>query len=315
MDRYAALQERLERGEVVVLDGAIGAELVRRGVRWRGHGMRTDADAVRTVYEEFLAAGADVIRTNTFQLNRRTYLNVFRSPEHLRHIGAPGLEHRATNLTRTAVELAREARGRAGRAKVPIAGVLSPLEHCYRPDLAPSDQAARAEHGELAGLLAEGGADLLLLESMNSLGETGVAADAARATGLPFWVGFVVDGGGNLLSGESLADGVKVAREAGAGAILVENAPPEDIGRAVEVLARHATLPFGACPMFGKYDPPSWKFDYFPQFADTEVWTPERCVAAARGWRAAGARIVGGEGGVGPEHVRALKAELAEVAP
>ena len=314
MDRYAAMRERLERGEVVVLDGAIGAELVRRGVRWRGHGMRTDADAVRAVHQEFLAAGADVIRTNTFQLNPRTYLNVFRGPEHMRHIGAPGLERRAAELTRRAVELAREARERSGRTEAAVAGVMSPLEHCFRPDLAPPADRARAEHAELAGLLAEAGADLLLLESMNTLGETAAAAEAARATGLPFWIGFAVGLDGSLLSGEPLGEAARSARAAGAEAVLASHAPPEDVGQALGILALHATVPFGAYAMAGKLDPPSWKFDYFPQFSGTNAWTPERYAAAARGWITIGARIVGGCGGTGPEHVRALKADLAGVA-
>src|SRR5438045_3729168 len=110
MDRYAAVRERLDQGATILLDGGIGAELVGRGVRWRGHGMRTDAQIVQQVHAEFLAAGAEVIRTNTFQLNRRTYLNVFHNLEHMRQIGAPGLERRAEELLTRAVELARAAR-------------------------------------------------------------------------------------------------------------------------------------------------------------------------------------------------------------
>jgi S-methylmethionine-dependent homocysteine/selenocysteine methylase len=191
---------------------------------------------------------------------------------------------------------------------------MSPLEHCYRPDLAPAPSQARVEHAELAGLLAEAGADLLLLESMNTLVETTAALEAARTADLPFWVSFVVGADGNLLSGESLGEAAKLAQSAGAHAVLASHAPPEDIGLALGNLALHATVPFGAYAMAGHFDPPSWKFDYFPQFSGTDAWPPERYAAAARGWRAAGARIVGGCGGTGPEHVRALKAELAGVA-
>src|SRR5215211_3388658 len=130
MTSYDSVRQMLEDGRPVVLGGPMGSELVTRGVRWRGHGMLTDADAVRALYGEYLAAGADVIRTNTFQLNRRIYLDVFRDVAHMRHIGAPGLEHRAADLTRRAVELAREARAAGGRGEAAIAGVLSPLEHC-----------------------------------------------------------------------------------------------------------------------------------------------------------------------------------------
>src|SRR5688572_1646981 len=164
MERYGLLRERIERGETVLLDGGVGAELVRRGIRWRGNGLLTDADAVGQVHLEFLEAGADLLRTNTFQLNRRTYLNVFRNLEHLRQIGAPGLEHRAADLTRRAAQLAIGARERSGRSEAAVAGVMSPLEHCFRPDLAPREQDAQREHQEQAELLAEGGVDLLLLE-------------------------------------------------------------------------------------------------------------------------------------------------------
>src|SRR4051794_17537632 len=46
----------------IVVSGPMGSELVSRGVRWRGHGMLTDADAVRDLYAEYLNAGCDVLR-------------------------------------------------------------------------------------------------------------------------------------------------------------------------------------------------------------------------------------------------------------
>ncbi len=137
MSAYKRISDRLRGGGHVLLDGATGSELVRRGVRWRGHGLRTDAAVVQAVHEEYIAAGAEVIRTNTFQLNPRIYLNVYRDRDHMRHIGAPGVETRAQDLTRKAVEAARAAREARG-SDVAIAGVMAPLEHCYRPDLAPA---------------------------------------------------------------------------------------------------------------------------------------------------------------------------------
>jgi S-methylmethionine-dependent homocysteine/selenocysteine methylase len=312
MQPYAALLERLERGETVLLDGGIGSELVSRAVRWRDHGMRTDAMAVQQLHEEYIEAGADVIRTNTFQLNQRTYLNVFRNADHMRHIGAPGLERRAAELTRRAVELAAAARDRSGRSEVAIAGVMSPLEHCFRPDLSPPPEQGRAEHDEIAELLANAGADLLLLESMNTLAEAKVAALAARSTGLPVWVSFVVGGEADLLGGESLAEALGEMQKLGADALLVNCAPPNDVSRALETLATRATCPFGAYAHVGKFDPPSWKFEFFPRFSETEAWSPDRYAAAARGWRVSGARVVGGCCGTGPAHTRALKASLAD---
>ncbi|HEY3062481.1 MAG TPA: homocysteine S-methyltransferase family protein [Chloroflexota bacterium] len=288
---YAALRERLDRGDPIVLDGSTGSELVRRGIRWRSLGLRFDAPQVQAVHADYLAAGAEVLRTNTFQLNRRIYQDVFRDAAHMRHIGAPDLDRRVPELVPRAVELAQAARDDAGRPEVPIAGVMSPLEHCYRPDLAPSFEEALPEHTEIAGLLAQAGVDFLLLESMNSERESRAALQAAQATGLPVWVSFVVDADGNLLSGEPLP-------EVQADAVLVNCAPPEDIGRAV---ARHHLD--GGYAHIGKFDPPSWKFEFFPQFTGTDEWPPERYAKAAREW---GAQIVGGCCGTTPDHVRAL---------
>lgn len=311
MQPYAILRERLEKGDVVILDGGIGSELIRRGIRWRDHGMRSDSAAVQALHEEYLAAGADVIRTNTFQLNRRTYLRTFRDAAHRRRIGAPDLEQRAPTLLRRAVALAKAARERAGQANVAIAGVISPLEHCFRPDLAPPPRQALAEHGELATILAEAGVDLIMLEAMNTIAEACAATEGALASGKPVWVSFVVGPDGNVLSGESLADGARAVREIGAAVVLLSGAPPEDISRAVEHLAQTDVRPVGALAHIGNFDPPSWKLEFFPQFTMTETWPPDRYAAVARAWRERGVSIVGGCCGTSPAHTRAVKAALA----
>src|SRR6266849_3526038 len=274
---YDLIRPRLQVREPVLLDGALGTELVRRGVRWRKHGLLTDAAAVEQLHGEYLAAGADVLRTNTFQLNPRIYLNVFRNREHMRQIGAPGLEELTPRLLRTSVQLARQARAKAGpQERAAIAGVLSPLEHCFRPDLAPPAEEARREQEELALVFAEEAVDFLLLESMNTIGEAKAALAAGRATGLPVWVSLVVGPEGELLSGEPLAQAAAEMERGGAEAVLVNCAPPVDITRAVETLRQACSVPIGGFAHIGHFSPPSWKFDFFPQFTDTEEWPPER---------------------------------------
>jgi S-methylmethionine-dependent homocysteine/selenocysteine methylase len=307
MSVYAALRARLKEQQTLVLDGPMGTELVRRGVRWRKHGLLTDTDAVLRLHGEYVAAGADIIRTNTFQLNPRIFLNVFRNREHMQHIGAPGLAELVPKLLRTAVELAQQARSEAGaEARVAIAGVLSPLEHCFRPDLAPPADVARREHEEQARRLAEAGVDLLLLESMNTIAEARAGIEAGRAAGLPVWASFVPGPEGELLSREPLAEAARAAAEAGADAVLVNCAPPEDITRGVEKLRAATKLPVGGFAHIGRFSPPSWKFEFFPQFIETDTWPPDRYVAEAARWRAAGATILGACCGAAPAHVAAL---------
>lgn len=309
MSAYKRISDRLRGGGHVLLDGATGSELVRRGVRWRGHGLRTDAAVVQAVHEEYIAAGAEVIRTNTFQLNPRIYLNVYRDRDHMRHIGAPGVETRAQDLTRKAVEAARAAREARG-SDVAIAGVMAPLEHCYRPDLAPAAGQAKAEHSEMAVIFADAGVDLLLLESMNTIAETRAATEAALATGLPVWVSFVTGPEGEILSGESLVEGVRTAESLGAEAVLVNCAPPEDVTSALSKMRSACEGVIGGLAQIGKFDPPSWKFEFHPRFSETDLWPPDRYAARAVGWREIGAQVIGGCCGTGPDHIRALKEVL-----
>lgn len=310
---YARIRARLASREPILLDGANGTELVRRGVRWRKHGLLNDADAVQKLHQEYLAAGADVIRTNTFQLNPRIYLNVFRNREHMRHIGAPGLENLTPRLLRTSVQVARQARASAGReTQAAVAGVLSPLEHCFRPDLAPPPEQARAEHEALARVFAEENVDFLLLESMNTIGEARAALAAGRATGLPVWVSFVLGPEGELLSREPLAKAAAEMQRGGAEAVLVNCAPPTDLTAAIEKLRKGCSLPVGAFAHVGRFSPPSWKFEFFPQFVDTDQWAPERYLAEAKRWRERGVTVLGGCCGTGPAHIAALRAWLAE---
>jgi S-methylmethionine-dependent homocysteine/selenocysteine methylase len=308
---YAAIREKLDRKQPVLLDGPMGTELVRRGVRWRKHGLLTDAAAVEQLHRDYLAAGAEILRTNTFQLNPRIYLNVFRDRAHMRHIGAPGLEDLTPRLLRTAVAAARRARADAGlEGRVAIAGVLSPLEHCFRPDLAPASDVAEREHADQARVFAEETVDLLLLESMNTLGEARAALRAARTTGLPVWASFLLGPEGELLSREPLEQGVAAMQDGGAEAVLVNCAPPGDVTRALARMTGFCALPFGGFAHVGRFSPPSWKFEFFPQFVETEEWPGDRYAAEAARWREAGATILGGCCGTRPEHTAALRAML-----
>jgi S-methylmethionine-dependent homocysteine/selenocysteine methylase len=304
---YQFIREKLAAGMPLVLDGPMNTELVRRGVRWRKHGLLTDMVEVERLHREYLEAGADVIRTNTFQLNPLTFLNVFRSPEHQAHIGAPGLADLVPQLLRTAVRLAKQARTKAMKSEtVALAGVLSPLQHCFRPDMAPAEDDARRIHYEMAGTFAELRVDMLLCECMNTIREARAALAAARSTGLPVWVSFVPGPEGELLSGEPLADAVREMEAGGAEAVLVSNCPPEDVTRAIPKLKSATKLPVGGLAHVGKFSPPSWKFDFFPQFIDTGNFPPERYVSEARRWREAGANIIGSDCGTGPAHTAAL---------
>jgi S-methylmethionine-dependent homocysteine/selenocysteine methylase len=312
---YQAIKKNLLNRELVLLDGGIGTEIVRRGVRWRQLGLRTDADKVQKIHEDYIGAGADVITTDTFQLTRRLFLDLFHNIDHMRRIGREGLEHQAEELIRKAVQIAKKARETAARVRpVAIAGSVAPLEHCFRPDLSPPYSEARGQHSETVRALADAGVDLLLIETMNTTGEARAAVEAALATGLPVWVSFVLGPDGDVLGGESLTEAVKIVEPLKPDAILVNCAPPDDILTGVKTLEKVCPLPFGAYAHIGHYDPPSWKFEFHPQFCDVEEWPPQRYAEHATKWRDRGATIIGGCCGTGPEHIRLLRETLTEKA-
>jgi homocysteine S-methyltransferase len=177
--------------------------------------------------------------------------------------------------------------------------------------MSPSGDKARAEHELNARVFAEEKVDLLLLESMNTIGEMRAALAAGRAVGLPVWVSFLLGPEGELLSREPLDQAVKEAEKGGAEAVLVNCAPPGDVTLAMMALAKCTSLPFGGFAHIGRFSPPSWKFEFFPQFVETETWSAERYQREAEHWLKSGAAIIGACCGAGPEHIAALRGSLA----
>ena len=296
---YAAIQDKLARDEVVILDGAIGTEILRRDLTWADHQLLSRPDVVRAIHEDYIRAGADVISTNTFQLARRSFLNHFKDVEHMHHLGAPDLETRAERLLRAAVELAQAARTRVADGRpVAVAGAITTLEWCFRPDLAPGPEQALAEYRELIGTLADAGCDLVLIETVNSTAEARVAARAAREVGIPAWVAFVCDQAGRLFTGETMAAAEAALAESAPDVVLLNCAPPDDVAAGLRELVASRRGPSGLYPHVGRFDPPEWFF--------TDEYPPARYLAEARGWVEQGARVVGGCCGTTPDHIAAL---------
>jgi len=296
-----SVRGRLVRGEVLLLDGAMGTELEARGVTtslplWSAQALLSAPDVVRAIHEENARAGADILTTATFRTTPRT----------MRRAGRPEAE--AETLARLAVALARDARGRAGSGRaIAIAGALAPLEDCYRPDLAPPRAAAAAEHAAHAALLVDAGVDLLLVETMNSIDEAVAATGAAKATGVPVFVSFLARGEADLWDGSPLEDAVRAVDALDPDAILVNCVPVTIVEGCLTRMARATRRPIGCYPNAGRpdLDRGTWHRD--------DALSPERFAARAGGWLGRGALVVGGCCGTGPATTRALRAALPPV--
>ncbi len=305
---YTAIKKRLEEGEIVLLDGGIGSEMLRRGVTWEGHKVESHPDAIRSIHADYVAAGAHVISTNTFQLARQSFVDHFCNEEHMRHIGVPDLDTRASSLIHDAVKLARQARDASPRkAEVAVAGAMTTLEWCFRPDLAPPLERMRKEYRDTVSAFVDGGVDLMLFETVNRWEEARVALEAAKEIGIPAWVAFVPDNAGRLLSGESIAEMVKQLTPVEPEVVLFNCAPPPDITRALSELRPHYRGPSGGYAHVGRFDPPDWRF--------TDEYPPAELLEVVRGWVEAGHRVVGGCCGTTPMHIEALRDGLLREAP
>ena len=302
--RYQKLKARLGMSEMVILDGGIGSEMLRRGVTWESHKVESEPDEIRSIHADYIRAGADVITTNTFQLARRSYMNHFADPAHMHRVGAQDLEARPPALIREGVKRAMEARERTGRDAVLIAGSMTTLDWCFRPDMAPSVDAMRTEYRETVEWFENSGADLMLFETFNSSKEARMALEAAREVGIPAWVGFVPDDRGRLLNGEDAAQVATALAGIEPDVLLFNCAPVPDITRALGELAKVYRKPIGGYSHVGRFDPPDWMF--------TDEYPPDQYLAAARAWAGFGAQVLGGCCGTTPMHIEALKSGLPQ---
>lgn len=293
-----ALLQRLDRSEVVILDGAMGTELEKRGApmddaSWCAAALVTHPDMVREVHEDYIRAGADVITTNTFPTAR--------------HVLEPaGMGERFRELNARAVDLAREARVAADKP-VLIAGSISTfparLDYSYKPQA----KRARVNYREQAEILAESGVDVIALEMMRDIDHTTYALEGAAATGLPVWIGFSckIDGDGAVVLLESehtLTEALDLISPPAGSLLSIMHTLTEDTPPALRELAARWSGPIGAYPHSGEFVMPNWQF--------IDVISPEDFAAEAHGWLDLGARLIGGCCGIGPEHIRLLAERL-----
>ncbi|HSE62023.1 MAG TPA: homocysteine S-methyltransferase family protein [Thermoanaerobaculia bacterium] len=292
-----SFRERLGFVRPLLLDAAMGTELQRRGLDttlplWSARALLDSPEAVAAIHREEAGAGADVLTANTFRTHRRT-------------LEKEGLGERAVELTALAVGLARAAAKGSGR-EIYVAGSLSPLEDCYRPDRVPDDAALDREHREQAESLAAAGADVLLLETHNTVRELAAAARAAKATGLPVVASMVTDGTGRLLSGEPIESAVRALAVLEPDALSINCVPARRLAFDLSRLSAAAPeVPLGAWGNLGlPEDESGWSF--------TDSLSPEAYADCAKRWLGTGARIVGGCCGTTPAHTIALRGIIGQ---
>ena len=287
--------ERIAEG-VVVCDGAMGTMLYARGVflnRCFDELNLSSPALVRSIHEEYLEAGADVVETNTFGAHR------FK-------LGPHGLEKQVRKINREGARIAREAA--AGRGLV--AGSIGPLGKPLAPYGSISFEEAVAAYEEPVAGLLEGGVDLFMVETMPSLDQARAALTAVRAASdLPVAVSVTFNEEGTTFYGDKPEDVVRALEALDVqviGANCSQGPQPmlETMQRmaAVVTKAKLSAMPNAGAPAMveGRY---------------VYLCTPEYMASYARRFLSAGVSFVGGCCGTTPAHIRNLVRSVRMLQP
>ncbi|SEK60731.1 homocysteine S-methyltransferase [Roseovarius nanhaiticus] len=288
--------------DIILLDGSIGQELVKRAgdkptPLWSTSVMQDRPGLTAEVHGAYFDAGATIASTNSYAVHR----------DRLRRDGLESDFAALIDCALTEAETARKAHD-SGR----IAGTLGPLGASYRPDLCPPPAEAAPLYAEIAGMM-RGRVDILLIESAASVAQATGALMGCREAGLPVWLAVTVmdDNGNRLRSGERVDELADVIATYKPEAVLINCTRPEAVGAGL-IRLREFGLPFGAYANGFDHITAGFLEDSptVDALSARRDLTPELYADFAMGWIAQGATIVGGCCEVGPDHIAELAARL-----
>jgi S-methylmethionine-dependent homocysteine/selenocysteine methylase/SAM-dependent methyltransferase len=307
---YARIAQLIATDRCVVLDGAIGTELIDvSGQRpeveehlWGITAVVREPDRVQEVHRRYAEAGADVLSTNTWGL-----------PTAVREesgLGAPGTQPvHWMDVARRAIRLARLAAADAGREDE-CAVAFSLNGDVDTPD---GQETVRL----LSRVFHEDPPDLILLETLSLVrASTYSTVEALLATGPPVWLSFrrcrhgvcgVYGEHWGGPEGDTFGRAVRRFEEMGVGAVLINCVPPDHLPGMLSWLRDFTDMPLGVYPNLGYLSAGGWR-------SEKAIGGPEYAELALS-WREEGAQIVGGCCGVGPGHVAAAREALADTKP
>jgi len=289
--------QRLQRGPLLG-DGAMGTQLHARGVpfeRCFDELNLTEPGIVEEIHRAYIAAGAEVIETNTFGANRIKLA---------RH----GLADKVRDINVRAVKIARSAREISGES-VFLAGSVGPIGQHLEPVGRVTLAEAQAAFREQVEALLEGGADLILLETFTNLPELLAAVKAARsACDLPVVAQMTFAEDGLTLSAEEPSQVVRALETAGVDVLGVNcGVGPQVALQVLETMRPLTKLPLSGQPNAGLPARVEGRFFYFA--------SPDYFADYARRAAAAGVAYIGGCCGTTPAHIAAMRAALHPTAP
>jgi methionine synthase / methylenetetrahydrofolate reductase(NADPH) len=300
-ERALEFRERLSQ-RIVVADGAMGTMLYANGVfinRCFDELSLSSPDLVSGIHRDYVAAGAEILETNTFGANRI-------------RLGGFGLADKLKTINEAGVLLARQAAFGASAAGKPfVAGAMGPLGVRIEP-LGPTSFAeARAIFREQAEALVAAGVDLLILETfsdLNELREGVLAAREAAGPDLVIIAQVTIDDFARLSGGASPESFTQEMNTWPADVIGINcSVGPKTTLDAIERMLTVSAKPLSAMPNAGLPARVEGRNIY--------LCSPEYMAQYARRMLAAGVKVIGGCCGTTPEHIRLIRSETRSVQP
>jgi 5-methyltetrahydrofolate--homocysteine methyltransferase len=281
--------ERLNAGKVFIADGATGTNLQKMGLK---AGVIPEVlvmdqpDLLLKLETAFVEAGSDIILTCTFG---GTDLRMKESK----------YPDKTGEINKRAVELARKAA--SARKDILVAGSIGPTGQLMKPYGPLLPDVAKESFARQAKALAEGGVDLLVIETFFAFDEATAAFEGARSvTDLPIVVSFSYDRGVRTMMGVKPTDVIKKYKELGAAAVGA------NCGTTLENMEKIVQEYAAAEPGFPIWAKPNAGLPRMDGMTSVYDVTPEQMGESAVRNIANGARIVGGCCGSTPEHVAGI---------
>ena len=286
---FAHIKQRLSDGDIIILDGATGTELERRGApmdpsAWCGPATLENDHILTEIHSDYIRAGSDIVTANTYAASRLMLKDA-------------GLAERSEEIIERAVEAALRARKNTGAKDVVVAGSLSHMV----PMSAGTAEISDAFHA-LAHTAKKAGAELIMLEMMYEPARVKLAVEAATSTGLPVFFGMSARRGkdGKVVSFHHfedlpVGDIASLIPTTGIEAAGLMHTGSEIIGTALDELKQHFKGPLMVYPDSGYFEMPGWRF--------VDIIPPHEYGVFARQWLASGVQLLGGCCGLGLPHI------------
>ncbi|MEQ1921075.1 MAG: bifunctional homocysteine S-methyltransferase/methylenetetrahydrofolate reductase [Pyrinomonadaceae bacterium] len=288
-------RDLLASDSVYVFDGAVGTRLYFKGIyinRSYDELNITNPDLVREVHEEYIAAGADIIETNSFGATRH-------------HLQSYGLESKLKEINIAAVHIAREAAGN----KVYVAGAIGPLGLRLEPFGPTSFDEAKEMYREQVEALLEGGVDLFILETFSELPLIEQAIKAVRElSDLPIVAQFAIQMDGKTTFGTTPEAFTAALDKLDVDVIGLNcGMGPNHVLNALEKMRAVTNKPLSAQPNAGLPRDVQGRQFY--------MGSPEYMAEYSRRFVQAGAKFVGGCCGTTPTHIKLISESIRSVSP